>query len=284
MTGHAFAPPKAAAGDHLGRYREIVSDPLNLLIERVPMAGVVEGTDVYLHNGHRVPLNGPDAYYGRFSQILVINRGVHEPLEEFVFQEVLRRLRSSPLMIELGAYWGHYSMWLKKVRPDATVIMVEPVMERLAIGQANFARNGYGGEFIHASVGAGQWELDRFVAARGISHIDVLHVDVQGHEAVLLDGGRKALGEGLVDHLFVSTHSQDLHRHVVDALARLGYRVEVSSDFSEETTSYDGFVLAHGPNTSPVFRDFPHLGRARIATSRADDLVQAVLNACNSVI
>ena len=88
----------------------MIGDPLNLLIERDPRAGTVEGTDVYLHNGNRVPATGPGAYYGAFSQLLVVNRGVHEPLEEFVFQVVLKRLPSSPIMIELGAYWAHYSM------------------------------------------------------------------------------------------------------------------------------------------------------------------------------
>jgi hypothetical protein len=64
------------------------------------MAGVVEGDPVFLHNGLRVL----GAYYGPFSQLLAINRGVHEPLEEFVFQEVLKRLPAAPSMIELGAY------------------------------------------------------------------------------------------------------------------------------------------------------------------------------------
>jgi hypothetical protein len=109
--------PKAASGDFLGRFREVISDPLNLLIERVPMAGFLDGNQVYLHNGLRVPVAGPGAYYGPFSQLLVINRGVHEPLEEFVFQEVLKCLPEAPSMIELGAYWGHYSMWFKKERP-----------------------------------------------------------------------------------------------------------------------------------------------------------------------
>ena len=118
-------PPKAAPEDLLGRFREVISDPVNLLIERVPMAGVVEGNHVYLHNGNRVPVAGSGTYYGPFSQLLVINRGVHEPLEEYVFQLVLRSLREAPVMLELGAYWGHYSMWLKKVRPGSTVILVE---------------------------------------------------------------------------------------------------------------------------------------------------------------
>jgi len=115
---------KAAPTDFLGRFREIISDPLNLLIERHPLAGVVDSTMVHLHNGHNVPLCGKHAYYNQFSHILVLNRGVHEPLEEYVFQEVLKVLPESPLMLELGAYWGHYSMWLKKAAPKSSVYLV----------------------------------------------------------------------------------------------------------------------------------------------------------------
>ena len=49
---------------------------------------------------------GADAYYGQFSQLLVLNRGVHEPLKEYVFQELLKNLPKTPLMIELGALLG----------------------------------------------------------------------------------------------------------------------------------------------------------------------------------
>ena len=66
--------PKAGASDFLGRFREIISDPLNLLIERDARSGVVEDDLVYLHNGNRVAVRGPLAYYDGFSDILIINR------------------------------------------------------------------------------------------------------------------------------------------------------------------------------------------------------------------
>lgn len=97
---------KAEPDDFISRFREIVSDPLNLLIQRDPRAGFVDGNYVYLHNGLKVPISGPYAYYGGFSVIFSINRGVHKPVEEFVFQEPLNRFPSSPIMLELGAYWG----------------------------------------------------------------------------------------------------------------------------------------------------------------------------------
>ena len=277
MPVNANVPLKAVDTDLLGRYREVISDPLNLLIDRVSQAGVIEGNEVCLHNGNRVPLSGDGAYYGPFSQLLAINRGVHEPLEEYVFQEVLKALPTSPLMIELGAYWAHYSMWLKKERPDATAIMVEPDPTNLAAGRANFSRNGFHGEFIQAAVARGGWELDPFFKLRGISHANILHVDIQGNEADLVDGGRDTLGKRLVDYLFVSTHSQALHQCIVSELAGFGYRLEVSSDFDDDTTSFDGFVFASSPHTKQVFKNFPYAGRTKIVTSRAADLVQSIL-------
>lgn len=280
----AMLPKKAEDPDLLGRFREVISDPLNLLIERVPLAGIVEGNEVILHNGNRVPISGAGAYYGPFSQLLIINRGVHEPLEEYVFQELIKSLPAAPLMIELGAYWAHYSMWLKKERPNASVIMVEPDPGNLAAGRANFSRNGYEGEFIQGVVAKGQWVLDPFLKFRRIAHVDVLHVDIQGYEAELLEGARDALGRALVDYLFVSTHSQALHQRIVGELSGFGYRVEVSSDFDNHTTSYDEFVFASSPQAKQIFRGFPYVGRSEIVASGADDLVRAVLKVRESTL
>ena len=279
MSDSVMPPPKAASADFLGRFREVISDPLNLLIERVPRAGFIEGNEVYLHNGNRVPISGPAAYYGPFVQLLVLNRGVHEPLEEYVFQELLKRLPPTPLMIELGAYWAHYSMWLKKMRPAARTIMVEPDANNLAAGRANFLRNGFEGEFIQAEVAKGRWELDSFLNARGLSHLDILHADIQGFEAELLEGARAALGRAAIDYLFISTHSQALHHLVTGQVGQFGYRVEVSSDFDNESTSFDGFVFAASPRVSKIFNEFTHTGRTKIAAMGANHLVEALLQA-----
>ena len=268
--------PKALGNDFLGRFREVISDPLNLLIERVPLAGFLDGNLVYLHNGLRVPLAGPGAYYGPFSQLLVINRGVHEPLEEFVFQEVLKCLPDAPSMIELGAYWGHYSMWLKKERPKGQVILVEPEPECLKAGQDNFARNGFEGEFIQAFVGTGKFEIDDFFRNRKIKQLDILHTDIQGFEVEMLQGARDVLARRRVQYLFISTHSQQIHGEIVGQLGDLGYRVEISSDFDLQTTSFDGFVFASSPNVKPVFENISILGREEIAQIGPTEILKSL--------
>jgi FkbM family methyltransferase len=259
---------KAPATDLLGRFREIVSDPLNLLIERGPRAGMVEDGLVCLHNGNRVPIEGPNSYYGRFSDILAINRGVHEPLEEFVFQEVLRVVPEDPVMLELGSYWGHYSMWMKCRRPGARVFMVEPEPQNLEVGRSNFARHGYDGTFIRAFVGRGQFEIDCWAHEHDYPQISVLHADIQGFEVEMLGGCAESLSRGLIDYVFVSTHGQDIHDVVVGRLAACGIRVEVSSGFDFDATSFDGFVFGSRHGLSPVFSGFRPIGRC--------DLMQCV--------
>ncbi|WP_117191878.1 FkbM family methyltransferase [Rhizobium terrae] len=257
------------------RYREIISDPLNLMIAKVPEAGYVDDRRcVILHNGNRVPVEGDLAYYKEFSDILILNRGIHEPLEEYCFQETLKKIGStSPGMIELGAYWAHYSMWFMKAFPKGRCVMVEPEEINLRCGKNNFAINGYSGEFIKSFVGNDSFRIDAFAAERGIEHLDILHSDIQGYEIQMLEGARSFLSDKRADYVFISTHSQDLHSAVVDTLQRYGYRIEVSADFARQTTSLDGFVLASSPDAAPVFDAFSPLGRLEIAKASPSELV-----------
>lgn len=72
---------------------EIVSGPTNLLIDRHPIAGHVAVGLETSPNGISVPIAG--ANFGDFNMILVYIRGVHELLEEFIFQQYLRWFENS---------------------------------------------------------------------------------------------------------------------------------------------------------------------------------------------
>lgn len=263
-------PPKGE--EIFDRFREIISDPLNLLIERVPMAGVVADDKITLHNGLRVPTG---VYYGDFTSVLAINRGVHEPLEEYVFQEVLRQLDpTKPIeMIELGSYWAHYSMWLKSRFPQARTTCVEPDYENLEAGRANFALNGMSGTFIQAMVADKKFQIDAFLAKEPPRAIDILHADIQGYEIEMLIGSTKSLTDRLIKRVFVSTHSQELHQHVVEFLRNLDYRIDVSSDYAQETTSCDGLIYACLPDLPPLLAGVGIMGRTAICEAAPHDIV-----------
>jgi hypothetical protein len=257
---------KASPENFLERFREIVSDPINQKIIRIPAAGYVDQQGmILLHNGHRVPWRGPGSYYENFSDILVINRGVHEPLEEYCFQQVLRMINGQgKVMIELGSYWAHYSMWFLKYNPQATSYLIDPVKENLTAGQENFKRNGYRGVFIQSFIGHGHLSIDSFIAQKNIENITLLHVDIQGYELEMLEGAEHALGNHQVDYIFISTHSEKLHQESLSKLRDYGYRIEISSGFEKETTSHDGFILACAPQVKSPVDGWTPLGRLEI--------------------
>ncbi|MEI6611089.1 MAG: FkbM family methyltransferase [Deltaproteobacteria bacterium] len=265
---------------YIERFREIVSDPLNILINRVPEAGYIDKNGyVILHNGNRVPICGDLSYYREFSDILIINRGVHEPLEEYCFQQMLTKIKNNhPNMIELGSYWAHYSMWLKKFFPKANCYMVEPDSNNLKCGKNNFSINGYNGHFINDFVGLSGFQLDTFTLKHDISSLDILHCDIQGYELEMLMGGHIFLSKNKVNYVFVSTHSDAIHYEVVKQLQNLSYRVEISSNVDTHSTSCDGFVLATSLNIDPLFDGFTPLGRIDILKSSPKQILQSIVS------
>ena len=96
----ARCPGKASVSDVFARFREVVSDPNNARIPRHPDAGVVHADDRFdepvmtTHCGVKVLLGKSGYYAGSgLANVLIINRGVHEPQEEFgpkvMFEETI---------------------------------------------------------------------------------------------------------------------------------------------------------------------------------------------------
>lgn len=271
FKNHADAQMLAKAANFIERHREIISDPLNVAVKRVPNAGYLDSNkNVYLHNGIRVPVAGKFAYYEEFSDILVLNRGVHEPLEEFCFQQLMQNIHvpdDQMVMLELGAYWGHYSMWMKKEIPSSRVIMVEPDKHNIEVGKNNFRLNNLQGEFINEFVSSDDFSVDKFIEHSGISKLHLLHSDIQGFELEMLRDCKNSLSSNLIDYVFVSTHSSAIHEGCLAELMGHEYIIEVTSEPDHHTTSTDGFIFARSPMAKQILSDFNPLGRIEIANS-----------------
>jgi hypothetical protein len=228
------------------RFVDIVSDPSNLLIPRVMNAGKVENNIITLHNGIKVYNN---CYYSEFSNILKINGGCHEPSEERMFIEVLKRIPEGGTMIELGSYWAFYTIWFNKMIKNAKNYCVEPDLVCLKTGMQNCILNNVIADFTHAFVGKGHLNIATFAKSKGIDYIDILHSDIQGYEMEMLDDIGELLDECKIRYLFVSTHSDKLHYDAIDFLKAHNYRIIASADCDTETFCYDGIIVAcHSSN------------------------------------
>ncbi|MEO1448474.1 MAG: FkbM family methyltransferase [Bacteroidota bacterium] len=243
--------PAVEREDWKARIKMVQEAPDNALIPRHPDAGKLIGGDFVMHNGIRI---NPMSYYSSGNLVLLeANKGVHEPQEEYVFQEVLKSLEPGSVMIELGAFWAFYSLWFQEVVPEAKSYMVEPV--NVWQGQENFRLNRKKGVFKKAMVGAKPAKLDNgeevvsvdsFVKAQNISRIDILHSDIQGYELDMLKGCEEVLRQGLVRYFFISTHSNELHDACVDFLKEAGFEI-LNSVNKDQSYAFDGLLVAHNP-------------------------------------
>jgi Methyltransferase FkbM domain len=231
----------------LTRIDDVKSCPDNSHIPRVPGAGVIEGCGITMHNGVRVAAN---SYYGPgVLKMLVENKGAHEPQEERAFEEVIKTLPEECVMLELGAYWSFYSLSLLNLRPRASCFMVEPDPHNIISGKVNFEMNKRNGRFFNAYVDEYPKQdppticVDAFCHEHAIKRLHILHSDIQGFEFAMLKGAKRMLTGHLVDYVFISTHSQELHESCSALLKEYGYKILASADM-QETYSYDGLIVS----------------------------------------
>jgi len=223
-----------------------------------------------MHNGLKILQN---CYYGEWmTTIIEILKGHHEPQEEKAFHEVLKYLPDGSLMIELGSYWGYYSMWFAQVIKEAKNYLIEPDPENLKIGEKNFALNKIQGHFTNAMLGdcsqdsarfvdwdynehhVNQIALDDFAREHDISFIHILHSDIQGAEVDMLKGCSQLIDQHRIGYFFISTH-RGKHDECLRILqgANLDILVSINRD---ESFSADGLIVAKLPEINgPQFVD-----------------------------
>ena len=234
------------------------------VLPKVENAGcVIENNPSYqiMHNGIKVSLGG---YHGHWMQEIISNlRGHHEPQEEKVFHEILKYVPEKGVMIELGSFWAYYSMWFQWRVRNSTNYMVEPIREKLEVGKRNFALNNMKGHFIHASIGdsciknnrfidwdgsqtiVNQISVDEIFSAKKISHVNILHSDIQGAEFDMLVGADQALASNKIDYIFISTHGY-CHNKCIKKLSNYGYNI-ICEHSIDESYSADGLIVAKSP-------------------------------------
>lgn len=235
-----------------GRHQLILDDPCNLRLDRVDNAGTLVENEtmspyIIMHNGVKV-YAWPYGY--DFGQIFIKNKGVHEPQEEVVFKEVLKTIPKNGVMIEVGAWWSFYSLWFNKEVVNASNYMIEPIPDFLEEGKRNFSLNNAIGDFTLSFIET--LPLDEFIKTKDLQYIDILHADIQGSELIMLDGMTTILKNRLVNYIFISTHSQNLHIECKNRLISAGMTIIADADYDNDTYCCDGVLVATFNSDFPV--------------------------------
>ena len=232
----------------LNRIAIVKSSPDNLKLHPVPDAGKVFPDHQLVHNGLKITL-GSYYDYGN-THLLMENRGVHEPQEEYAFDIILKSIPEKGTMMELGSYWAFYSMWFAKEISQSQCFMIEPDPHKMNFGKLNFRRNRLKGIFDlgfisdsykHASIP--YYSVDYLLKKHGIQHLNILHSDIQGFELKMLEGCKDALTMGMIDYFFISTHSNELHNACITKLKSHAFEILCEANL-DESFSVDGLIVA----------------------------------------
>lgn len=218
-----------------------------------------------MHNGIKVVKDGYCASW--MTDLIYGLQGHHEPQEERAFYEVLKHIPPKAVMIELGSYWGYYSLWFAKEIADPLNYLIEPDQERLDLGKKNFSLNNYTASFFHGYVGtcntdAGNYQeasqifIDSFLKENQIEHVNILHSDIQGAEYDMLESAIESIQLGKIDYFFISTHSGKIHQDCINFLKSHHY-VILAEHSQEESYSVDGLIVGmrdslSGPSTIKI--------------------------------
>lgn len=241
-------------------------------IKKVKGAGSITVIDSekcqLMHDGTIVALGG---YHGEWmADIITKLQGHHEPQEEKLFHEVLKRIGPNATMIEFGCFWAYYSLWFNRAIKNATNICCEPDPHNIKIGKRNVKLNSAKGfTFMQTAAGTDDGEtitinldsdpstksevvvrtVDSIAKEKNIDFLDMLHLDVQGFELDALVGAKSMISAGKVRFLFVSTHhysiSQraNIHQECLDFIKEQGGHI-IASHTVAESFSGDGLIVA----------------------------------------
>jgi len=156
--------------------------------------------------------------------------------EERLLRRLVPQWRSSPTVLDVGAHHGEYARFVRQLVPQATVYAFEPHPRAFAVLEGQASRDGivavncgcgdatgpadlydyaeHAGS-VHAtlypevvtalhrgraeSVRAQFITLDEFIRERGITRVELLKIDTEGHELKVLLGLRASLAKELID-------------------------------------------------------------------------------------
>ena len=235
----------------LERIRKVKLSSDNIKIESVPNAGTLKEGKLVMHNGLVID---PLSYYGApVMRMLMENRAIHEPQEEYVFQEVLKQMPDGATMLELGCYWAFYSMWFGSKIKNAKNFLIDN-HDGISRAKANFSMNKLEGTFMTGYIGKDNpsspipvTNVDRICQEKGIQFLDILHSDIQGFELEMLETASEMISKRAIGYIFISTHSQELHYGCIDFLKAKGYLILCHADI-EDSFSEDGLIVARDPS------------------------------------
>ena len=201
--------------------------------------------------GYDVPSN----FYDIFEEILI------DLFEKACLELTKNENKLIFNMIELGSNQAYYSLLFHKIMMKhgkiPVNIMVESNTEYLERGYNHFKINSATGKFYNSIIGDINTtkkipDLHKFLdngvklttlkdvmTKDNIEYLDILHCDIDSSEYDMLMTSKNVFQNKLIDYIFLSTHSLELHKNCKDFLLECGYSVLFEHDDLDTPIGWD---------------------------------------------
>jgi len=87
-----------------------------------------------------------------------------------------------------------------------------------------------------------QYKLGTVLNMHQLKHIDILHMDIQGSEVKVIEGGFSYINANTIDYMLIGTHSEEAHAEL-EFLLKNRYELVVNA-LPGKSYSYNGLQLA----------------------------------------
>lgn len=202
-----------------------------------------------------------------------------------LFKRHLRfiRNRNNPTMLEIGSFWGLWSLVFRKKFPNGKNLLVELGKRQLSVGEKNFELNGFnqisywGGFFLNDSgtylnrkndleypkvegeyfdesidndnVVGPELDLNNILKNEKVDHLDLLHMDIQGSELKVIEYIFNSEFKINIDNFIIATHSDEIHNQIKSIISNSYHIVK-----EDEGVGGDGLLCLTKKNNFSTFK------------------------------
>ncbi len=239
-----------------------------------PKAGKIENGIQYFFDGSKTIY--PHVSDEFMHQVFTLTKGAPEPDEIILFLKILKKIPQKSVMFELGAGQGFYSILAGTRLPQICLFLIEANPHFFQIIKANMNLNelssrshilhkaidriddkmvyleedGYGSSIhTYGDYTVQTITVDSIAKAYKLSHIDIIHMDIQGAEYNALNGMKELLSQKRVSYIFIATHKSQLHSLCLGYLQTFHYQILYSRD-PNNSSSFDGILIGAMPGNT----------------------------------
>jgi len=163
---------------------------------------------------------------------------LHEPFEDTIFDHIIKN-NDVKTFIDVGAAWGYYSIYAKKLNKNINVIGFDADEEMIKNAYENAELNDI--TDIEFRKGGIPENIKLIDVVSELKQIDLIKIDIQGEGASALESAGSEIVK--IKNLIMGTHGKE-HNDCSELLSKYGFKIKMSATSSEIPIQPDGLLWA----------------------------------------